>query len=88
MQAPGIPGRLFPSKCEEKETTDFDSRLARLRVGIDIDYDMTSYALVRSFPATDARSQRLPAWEPKRAFFRLGEVYNAMNSEADSVKKT
>ncbi len=48
---------------------------------------MTSYALVKSFPATDARSQRLPAWEPKRAFFRLGEVYNAMNSEADSVKK-
>lgn len=52
-----------------------------------IDYDMTSYALVKSFPATDARSQRLPAWEPKRAFFRLGEVYNAMNNEANSVKK-
>ena len=55
--------------------------------GDGIDYDMTSYALVRSFPATDARSQRSPAWEPKRAFFRLGEVYNSMNNEADSVKK-
>lgn len=52
-----------------------------------IDYDMTSYALVKSLPATDARSQRLPAWEPKRAFFRLGEVYNAIKGDADSIKK-
>lgn len=52
-----------------------------------IDYDMTSYAIVKSFSATDARSQRLPAWEPKRAFFRLGEVYNSLKNASESVKK-
>lgn len=43
------------------------------------DYDMTSYALVKSFTADDPNAQKIPAWRPKQAFFRLGEVYSAMN---------
>ena len=41
-----------------------------------IDYDMTSYALVKSFPSTDPRSKQIPAWEPKKAFYRVGEIFS------------
>lgn len=43
-----------------------------------IDYDMVSYALVKSFPAGDARWDHIPAWVPKEAFYRLGAVYTRM----------
>ncbi len=39
------------------------------------DQDMTSYALVKSFPAEDDRSQQFPSWQPKEAFLRLGKVF-------------
>ncbi len=39
------------------------------------DMDMTSYALVKSYPKSDPRSQRIPNWESKEAFHRLAEVY-------------
>ena len=42
------------------------------------DQDMTSYALVKSFPADDARSRQFPAWQPKEAFYRLGEVFSRL----------
>ena len=41
-----------------------------------IDYDMVSYALVKSFPSTDARSKQIPSWEPKKAFYRVGEIFS------------
>ena len=47
-----------------------------------IDYDLTSYALVKSFKDTDPRSHRIPAWEPKEAFFRLGELYTRLSNQA------
>jgi hypothetical protein len=37
---------------------------------------MVSYALVKSFPSTDARSKQIPSWEPKKAFYRVGEIFN------------
>lgn len=43
-----------------------------------IDLDMTSYALVKSFPADDRRTRGIPSWRPKQAFFRLGALYNSM----------
>ena len=41
-----------------------------------IDYDMVSYALVKSFPSTDERSKQIPSWEPKKAFYRVGEIFS------------
>ncbi len=43
-----------------------------------VDLDMTSYALVKSFKETDPKSSMIPAWAPKDAFFRLGEVYTRL----------
>lgn len=43
-----------------------------------VDLDMTSYALVKSFKESDPRSRMMPAWQPKEAFFRLGEVYTRL----------
>lgn len=43
-----------------------------------IDYDMISYALVKSFPDDSPRWRHIPAWVPKEAFYRLGAVYSAM----------
>jgi hypothetical protein len=42
------------------------------------DMDMTSYALVKSYPKYDPRSENIPSWEPKEAFHRLAEVYGKM----------
>lgn len=42
------------------------------------DQDMTSYALVKSFPANDARSRQFPSWQPKEAFYRLGKVFTRL----------
>ena len=41
-----------------------------------IDYDMVSYALVKSFPSKDSRSKQIPSWEPKKAFYRVGEIFS------------
>lgn len=43
-----------------------------------IDYDMISYALVKSFPEGSEQSRMMPAWQPKEAFFRLGSVYTRL----------
>lgn len=45
-----------------------------------IDYDMISYALVKSFPAGDPHWQQIPAWIPKEAFYRLGSIYARMEN--------
>ena len=45
-----------------------------------IDYDMVSYALVKSFPSTDARSKQIPSWEPKKAFYRVGEIFSKFSN--------
>lgn len=42
------------------------------------DMDMTSYALVKSFPKNDPRSENIPNWEPKEAYHRLSKVYGEM----------
>lgn len=43
-----------------------------------IDYDMVSYALVKSFPEGSPQSREMPAWQPKQAFFRLGSLYTRL----------
>lgn len=45
-----------------------------------IDYDMLSFALVKSFPAGDAHGKGIPSWVPKQAFYRLGSIYTAMDN--------
>lgn len=47
-----------------------------------IDYDMVSYALVKSFPEGSPQSRMMPAWEPKQAFFRLGSLYTRLAEKA------
>jgi hypothetical protein len=42
------------------------------------DYDMTSYALVKSFPAGDPRTRKMPGWEAKEAYLRLAKIYGEM----------
>ena len=46
-----------------------------------VDYDMVGYSLVKSFPSTDARYKQLPSWEPKEAFYRVGEVFGKIKSK-------
>lgn len=43
-----------------------------------LDLDMTSFSLVKSFPKEDSRSQKIPSWEPKEAYKRLAEAYSKM----------
>ena len=45
-----------------------------------VDFDMTSYALVKSFPPTDARYKQIPSWEPKEAFYRVGEIFSKIKA--------
>lgn len=42
------------------------------------DLDMASFALVKTFPADDARSRSMPPWAPKEAFQRLAGLFAAM----------
>lgn len=46
-----------------------------------LDLDMTSYALVKSFPPDSPRSHKLPSWEPKQSFFRLGKIFTSMKED-------
>lgn len=45
------------------------------------DRDMTSFSLVKTFPKEDPRSQLMPPWKPKEAFYRLAEIYRSMATE-------
>lgn len=47
------------------------------------DLDMTSFSLVTSFPKDDPRSKRMPSWEKKAAFDRLGQVYGELRKEEE-----
>ena len=40
------------------------------------DADLTAYPIVRSYPSDDPRSHKLPAWEPKEAFYRIAQTYS------------
>lgn len=44
------------------------------------DADLTAYPIVMSFPTDDPRSRRIPAWEPKQAFYRLGSIYRQLET--------
>ena len=46
-----------------------------------VDYDMVAYSLVKSFPSTDARNKQIPSWEPKEAFYRVGEIFGKIKSK-------
>lgn len=46
-----------------------------------VDYDMVAYSLVKSFPSTDARNEQIPSWEPKEAFYRVGEIFGKIKSK-------
>lgn len=46
-----------------------------------IDYDMVSYALVKSFTEDSDHWKQIPAWEPKEAFYQLGELYYRLEKE-------
>lgn len=43
-----------------------------------LDQDMTSYAIVKTYPADSDRGRMMPPWEPKEAFYRLAEVYRGL----------
>lgn len=43
-----------------------------------LDQDMTSYAIVKTYPADSGRGRMMPPWEPKEAFYRLAEVYRGL----------
>ncbi len=43
-----------------------------------IDLDMTSFAIVRSFPKHDPRSNQIPSWEKKESYRRLAAVYGEL----------
>lgn len=43
------------------------------------DMDMTSFALVKSYPKHDPRSKNVPSWERKEAFGRLARLYQQMD---------
>ena len=40
-----------------------------------VDRDMTSYSLVKSYPAGDSHNEKIPAWTPKEVFYTVGEEY-------------
>lgn len=44
------------------------------------DMDQVSFSLVKTFPATDARSKLMPPWEPKEAFHRVAGAYKALEA--------
>lgn len=46
-----------------------------------LDSDLTAYPIVKSFPKDDPRSQKMPPWEPKEAFYRVGSVYNELEQQ-------
>lgn len=53
------------------------------------DADLTAYPIVKSFAPEDPRSQQLPAWQPKEAFHRVGNVYRELerkNSASEKLK--
>lgn len=39
------------------------------------DADLTSFAVVKTYPNDDLRSQNLPPWEPKEAFYVIADEY-------------
>lgn len=51
---------------------------------IGFDADLTSYAIVASFPPESHQSKLIPSWVPKEAFYRLGKIYR--NIEVSCVK--
>lgn len=42
------------------------------------DADLTAYPIVKSFDKNDPRSLKMPPWEPKEAFYRVGLVYHEL----------
>ena len=47
-----------------------------------LDLDMTAYAIVKTYAKNHPRSQMLPPWEPKEAFYRLAEIYRRLEQES------
>lgn len=39
------------------------------------DHDLASFSLVKTFGHDDPRSQSLPPWEPKEAFYRVAQIF-------------
>jgi len=44
-----------------------------------LDYDMASFSLVKSFPKGHPKTKMIPNWEKKEAFDRLSKVYGKMS---------
>lgn len=45
---------------------------------VGLDQDMTSYAIVKTYPADCDRGHMMPPWEPKEAFYRLADVFRGL----------
>jgi hypothetical protein len=45
------------------------------------DKDRIAFSLVKSFPKDDPRSKKIPNWEAKEAFHRLGKVYDKLSNQ-------
>lgn len=41
------------------------------------DLDMISFSLVKTFPTDDPRSEKMPPWAPKEAFYRIASFFKA-----------
>ncbi|GAQ09984.1 hypothetical protein ALT_7305 [Aspergillus lentulus] len=52
------------------------------------DLDMMSFALVKTFPKKDSRSNDMPPWVPKESFHRVAEVFRSMEQEEQSSAVT
>lgn len=44
------------------------------------DFDLVSFALVKTFPQSDPRSNEMPPWAPKESFHRLASLYSQMEN--------
>ncbi len=49
-----------------------------------LDSDLTAYPIVKSFPKDDPRTLQMPPWEPKEAFFRVGQVYSELEQQENN----
>ncbi|SOE52091.1 hypothetical protein ODI_R3915 [Orrella dioscoreae] len=45
------------------------------------DMDMMSFSLVKTYPDEHPKGQQMPPWEPKEAFYRIANIYQAMETQ-------
>lgn len=46
-----------------------------------VNSDTFAYAIVASYPEEDPRSQQIPSWFPKEAFYKLADIYGHLSGQ-------